>query len=165
MKDLVSHLDTKGIDAHRAGKTVVLAGGFYNMPAIHQTLERLGATVIAEDVCTGSRYFQGTISLKGDVVKAIAARYLERINCPAKHAGLENRGRTIISKVKEYQAHGVIFVYLKFCDPHAFDYPYIKKMLDDEGIPSVLIETEDPISSEGQFSTRCEAFIEMLGDN
>ena len=32
-------------------------------------------------------------------------------------------------------ADGVIFILLKFCDPHAFDYPYIKALLDSAGIP------------------------------
>ncbi len=64
--------------------------------------------------------------------------------------------------MKENHADGVIFLFLKFCDPHAFDYPYIKEMLDKEGIPSMLFEVEDQLPSEGQFKTRCEAFIEML---
>jgi len=29
-----------------------------------------------------------------------------------------------------------VFLLLKFCDPHAFDYPYIKEMLDKENIPA-----------------------------
>ena len=101
--------------------------------------------------------------LAGDVLEAIAERYLKRINCPAKHAGLYSRAEYIVCQVKENQADGVIFVYQKFCDPHAFDYPYIKKMLDEKGIPSLLIEIENQIPSEGQFKTRVEAFIEMLG--
>ena len=56
----------------------------------------------------------------------------------------------------------MIFFYLKFCDPHAFDYPYLKQMLEIQGIPSLLVELEDQIFSGGQLQTRCEAFIEMI---
>jgi benzoyl-CoA reductase/2-hydroxyglutaryl-CoA dehydratase subunit BcrC/BadD/HgdB len=35
-------------------------------------------------------------------------------------------------------------------------------MLDHAGIPSLLIELEDQSISQGQFQTRCEAFVEML---
>jgi len=56
----------------------------------------------------------------------------------------------------------VIFIMLKFCDPHAFDYPYLRDMLTAEGIPSTLFEIEDQQSAAGQFRTRCEAFIEMI---
>ncbi len=51
---------------------------------------------------------------------------------------------------------------LKFCDPHAFDYPYLKEFLDREGIPSMLLEIEQELPAEGQLGTRFEAFIEML---
>jgi len=67
-----------------------------------------------------------------------------------------------VEKVRENNADGVIFVFLKFCDPHSFDYPYMKEMLEKEGIPSMLFEIEDKSSSEGQLKTRCEAFMEML---
>ena len=55
-------------------------------------------------------------------------------------------------------ARGVVFVFLKFCDPHGFDYPYIKSMLDEAGIPSMLFEIEDRLPAEGQLRTRIEAF-------
>ena len=62
----------------------------------------------------------------------------------------------------EHRASGVIFLLLKFCDPHSFDYPYMKEMLDAVGVPSMLMEIEQDLPSEGQLSTRFEAFIEML---
>jgi len=68
----------------------------------------------------------------------------------------------IIKLVKEQNARGVIFLLLKFCDPHAFDYPYIKKSLDEAGIPVMLMEIDDPLPAEGQLKTRFEAFLEML---
>jgi benzoyl-CoA reductase/2-hydroxyglutaryl-CoA dehydratase subunit BcrC/BadD/HgdB len=60
------------------------------------------------------------------------------------------------------QAQGVIFVLLKFCDPHAFDFPYIKELLDRAGIPSLLLEIEDQQTTLEQLKTRIEAFIELL---
>lgn len=145
-----------------AGKRVVLAGGVCNLPDIHSIIEDSGGTVVRDDFCTGSRYFEGEIDVNGDVVESIAKRYRERINCPAKHSGLLTRGEHIIKIVRESGAKGVIFLFLKFCDPHSFDYPYLKDMLDREGIPSMLFEIEEQLPSEGQFKTRCEAFIEML---
>jgi benzoyl-CoA reductase subunit C len=97
-----------------------------------------------------------------DPLEALAQRYLNRVVCPAKHSGLYDRGNYLIEKVRENRAQGVIFLFLKFCDPHAFDYPYMKAMLDKEGIPSLMVEIEDQIASEGQLRTRCEAFMEML---
>jgi benzoyl-CoA reductase/2-hydroxyglutaryl-CoA dehydratase subunit BcrC/BadD/HgdB len=64
--------------------------------------------------------------------------------------------------VKNTGAQGVIFVLLKFCDPHAFDFPYMKELLDRAGIPGMLLEIEDQQTSEEQLRTRLEAFIELL---
>jgi benzoyl-CoA reductase/2-hydroxyglutaryl-CoA dehydratase subunit BcrC/BadD/HgdB len=64
--------------------------------------------------------------------------------------------------VRQHKAGGVVFLLLKFCDPHAFDYPYLKQFLDDAGIPSLLLEIEDQPPPEGQLLTRLETFVDML---
>jgi bcr-type benzoyl-CoA reductase subunit C len=143
-------------------KRVVLAGGICNLPDIYSLIEDSGGSVVWDDFCTGSRYFEGETDLSGDVIESIAGRYSNRVICPAKHSGLYPRGEHLVKIVKENSAKGVIFLFLKFCDPHSFDYPYIKEMLDSEGIPSMLFEIEEQLPSEGQFKTRCEAFLEML---
>ena len=162
LKELQAGLDQKKSLPESGKKRIVLAGGLCNMPDIFGAIEDAGGMVIDDDICTGSRYADGSVDLDGDIFEALADRYMNRAVCPAKHAGLYTRGEHLIEKVRKGRADGVVFTYLKFCDPHAFDYPYIKSMLDDEGIPSLLIELEDSAPSEGQFLTRCEAFIEML---
>ncbi|MCX5829367.1 MAG: 2-hydroxyacyl-CoA dehydratase family protein [Deltaproteobacteria bacterium] len=143
-------------------KRLLMAGGICNQPQIHDMIEAAGGAVIWDDFCTGSRYFETLVSLDKDPVTAIAERFLQRAVCPAKHAGLRNRAEDLLRMAHERKAKGVIFLYLKFCDPHAFDYPYLKAALDQEGIPSLLLEVEDPLPAEGQLQTRFEAFLEML---
>ncbi len=153
----------KEMDAPVSGKKrLILAGGLCNMPDIFEVIEDSGGVIIDDDICTGSRHVDGEVDLDHDIFEALADRYVKRAVCPAKHAGLYTRGDHLMELVKSSQADGVIFLYLKFCDPHAFDYPYIKKMLDDEGIPNLLLELDDSSPTEGQFRTRCEAFVEML---
>ena len=132
------------------------------MPDLFDLIENAGGVIVDDDMCTGSRFAEGDVRLDGDIIDALAERYLARAICPAKHDGLYSRGDRLVARVKQSRADGVIFLYLKFCDPHAFDYPYLKEMLDREGIPSMLYEMEEAFTSEGQFQTRCEAFIEML---
>jgi benzoyl-CoA reductase subunit C len=159
---IVGCLKEQATDTSFQGKRIVLSGGVCNVPDIYPAIEAAGAVVVGEDVCTGDRFFQGNIQMQGDMVESIARRYIDRIVCPAKHHGLFSRGNQLIQKVRETRADGVLFLFLKFCDPHGFDYPYLKQMLDQEGISSMLFEIEDRNLSEGQFKTRCEAFIEML---
>lgn len=144
------------------GKRLFLSGGVCNLPDVTPIIESAGGAVIGDDLCTGSRSLTGPIDTDGDPVAAIARRYAQRAICPAKHAGITARGDELVRLVKTIDAQGVVFLFLKFCDPHAFDYPYLKQRLDAEGIPSLLVELEEQIPSHGQFATRCEAFIEML---
>lgn len=162
LAELVKGLEQRKGFSDSGKKRIVLAGGLCNMPDIFEAIEGAGGVVIDDDICTGSRYVDGRVDLEGDIFKALADRYMRRTVCPAKHVGLYTRGEHLIEQAKRARADGVVFVYLKFCDPHAFDYPYIKEMLDKEGIPNLLLELEDSSSAEGQFRTRCEAFVEML---
>jgi benzoyl-CoA reductase/2-hydroxyglutaryl-CoA dehydratase subunit BcrC/BadD/HgdB len=61
------------------------------------------------------------------------------------------------------RAQGVVFILLKFCDPHAFDYPYLKGKLDERKISSLLLEIEPGGVPHGAVETRLEAFMETLG--
>jgi len=143
-------------------KRIVLSGGVCNHPDIYTIIEEAGGAVVGDDLCTGSRYFSGQIDEKADPVTAIAGRYRDRIVCPAKHRGLTDRADHLVRLVREKRAQGVIFFLLKFCDPHAFDYPYLKEALDREGIPGMLMEVEDRLPADGQLRTRFEAFVEMI---
>ena len=143
-------------------KRIVLAGGVCNHPDIYSHLEKAGARVVWDELCTGTRYFEGMADESGDPVAALAQRYADRIVCPAKHCGADKRGRNLVDIVKNHQAQGVIFLILKFCDPHSFDYPYMKEYLDKKNIPSMLLELEEQLPAEGQLATRFESFIEML---
>ncbi len=158
----VEQLGMPAAPAALPGKRILISGGVCNLPDIHGLIESCGGSVVWDDLCTGSRQLTGLIATDGDPIAAIADRYLERAVCPAKHAGITARGEALIRMARESKCQGVIFLVLKFCDPHAFDYPYLKEMLAAEGIPSLLLELEEQIASEGQTKTRCEAFIEML---
>ena len=151
-----------GEAAGPARKRIVLSGGVCNHPDIYTIIEEAGGAVVGDDLCTGSRYFSGLIDEKADPVQAIAGRILTRGVCPAKHRGLTDRADHLVRLAREKRAQGVIFFLLKFCDPHAFDYPYLKEALDRAGVPSLLLEVEDRLPADGQLRTRFEAFVEMI---
>jgi benzoyl-CoA reductase subunit C len=153
---------SKSIGVASRRTRVVLSGGICDFPDVYPMIEDAGGTVVWDDLCTGTRTFDGDFAEKAGPIEAIAGRYLDRVVCPAKHNGLTNRADHLVKIVKERNAQGVIILLLKFCDPHAFDYPYLKGALEKEGIPSLLLEVEDQLPPEGQLRTRFEAFIEML---
>lgn len=159
---LVAGLEQSVAAKSTSGKRIFLSGGVCNLPDVFGFIESAGGSVVGDDLCTGSRGLTGLIDTGQAPVAAIAQRYAERAICPAKHAGITIRGDNLVRLAKANRAQGVIFLFLKFCDPHAFDYPYLKSMLDAESIPSLLVELEEQTTTQGQFQTRCEAFMEML---
>lgn len=153
----------KRIPAEDTGKKrIILSGSICDQPDIYTVFEKAGGVVVWDDLCTGSRYFEGIIETDGDPIAAIASRYVERPICPAKHLSNTVRGDRLLKLVEDHQARGVVFLLMKFCDPHDFDYPYQKGFLDKKKIPSMLLEIEDQLPSEGQLLTRFETFIHML---
>lgn len=149
-------------DIHRPGKRILLAGGVCNLPDVYAMIEEAGGFVVWDDFCSGARYFDGLADESGDPLEAIAKRYLKRVVCPAKHRGLFDRAEHLIRLAGEKGIQGVVMVLMKFCDPHAFDYPYLKNVLEKGGLPVMLLEVEDPIPPRGQLLTRLEAFLEMI---
>lgn len=146
----------------RQGKRVFLIGGLCKIPEIYTAIENAGGDIVGDDLCSGARYFLIPCRTDLSPMDAIAERLLTRPPCPAKHQGQWSRGNHILKQIESASADAVIMVMYKFCDPHAFDYPYLKRLCDDRGLPVLLLEVEDPLASEGQIQTRCEALLEMI---
>ncbi|MHB9097897.1 MAG: 2-hydroxyacyl-CoA dehydratase subunit D [Syntrophales bacterium] len=171
IEETAAVLETKNAEQSGGGPTAVsgppkkrliVSGGVCNHPDIYTIIEEAGGAVVGDDLCTGARWFSGLIDEKAEPIAAIAERYRERVVCPAKHRGLTDRADHLVRLAREKRAQGVIFFLLKFCDPHAFDYPYLKETLDREGIASTVIEVEDRLPADGQLRTRFETFVEMI---
>jgi benzoyl-CoA reductase/2-hydroxyglutaryl-CoA dehydratase subunit BcrC/BadD/HgdB len=69
---------------------------------------------------------------------------------------------TLLKEVQKSGAKGVIFLLYKYCETYFFDYPDLKQALESKGIPTLLLEVEDPSYSIGQVKIRVQAFLEML---
>ncbi len=154
--------NTKAQSGGSKRKRILISGGICNHPDIYDVLAEAGGDVVWDDLCTGYRYAGGRIDESADPIEAIADRYLTRMACPAKHLSNTARGEHLLEAVREQKIEGVVFLLLKFCDPHAFDYPYLKQFLDDKGIPNILVEVEEQPAPEGQLRTRFETFVDML---
>ncbi len=145
------------------GARLMILGSENDDTEFVRLIESLGATVVIDDHCTGSRYFWNYVMPREDRLSAIASRYLSRPACPAKDITLERRRFQHIPKLaKDFKAQGVIMIQQKFCDPHEFDIPPLMDILQEKlGIPSLLIEM-DTVWPLGVYRTRLETFLEML---
>jgi bcr-type benzoyl-CoA reductase subunit C len=143
-------------------KRVVLAGSVCEIPDLFDAIEAAGGAVVGDDLCTGQRWFDSPVPENRPPLAALADRYRTRATCPAKHAGLTARADLLLSLVDRTRADGVIFPMLKFCDPHAFDHPYLKECLGARGVRSMALDIDDSRQNQSQIATRIETFIQML---
>lgn len=157
-----------GVAVNKKGnKRILIAGTPMAVPnwKIHHIIETCDAIVVAEETCTGTRYFENLVDESGktmnEMVKALADRYL-KINCACF---TPNKGREddIIRLAKEYKADGVIYNSLQFCHTYNIEYANVEKALKAAGIPVLFIESDYSNEDTGQIKTRVEAFLEMIG--
>ena len=161
LKEMLSEAKMAG-DKQATGTRLFLTGSIFDQWELLDSLESMGAVVVDDDLCNGSRYIEGGPSSEQDPMTAVADRLFNRTLCPCKHADSRPRLGYFLDRVKSSGAQGVIFFLLKFCEPHAFDYPYLKNALDESNIPSLLLEIEQGSVSLGGMVTRLEAFLEIL---
>ncbi len=167
---LADHLETltKALEASDASlslpspKRLILSGSVCDMPDLYTMIESAGGAVVGDDLCSGQRWFEGLIPEDLPPMQGLVTRYTDRVICPAKHSGPTARGTALIDLVREKEADGVVFTLLKFCDPHAFDYPYLAEELSSKGIRHLHLEMDDSQDSTGQMATRLETFIHMI---
>jgi len=140
-----------------------LAGSVCDQSPFLDLFENSGPSIVGDDLCTGWRYFAEDVIQEGDPLEALADRFIRRVPCPCKYNPSVDRGEDFVRRVVASRAQGVVFVLLKFCDPHAFDYPYLKGKLEERKVPSLLLEIEPGGVPLGAVQTRLEAFVETLG--
>lgn len=123
--------------------------------------EDLGAHVVIEDHCTGSRSFWSEIVPGEDRLAAIADGLINKPPCPQKDLVERKRFSYLLDFAREYNVQGAIVIQQKFCDPHEFDIPPVRSLLENNDIPVLFLEFDLTVPA-GQFRTRIEAFLEMI---
>lgn len=124
-------------------------------------VESLGAVVVTDDHCTGTRYFWNEVEAGREPDAALAARYVDRPACPSKDWPKRTRIPHVLSLARDWGVKGAILIQQKFCDPHELDIPALKKALEEQGILTLFLEFDVTVPL-GQFRIRVEAFLEML---
>jgi len=137
--------------------------------AFIKLIEESGAYVVMDDLCTGSRFFWDDVPETNDPLDGIVSRYLH-IHCPrsnmpkaeTRKKDLENRYGYIHRFIKEWNANGVIFYIVRYCDTCELEGPDLREYLNERKLPVLMIEDDYSTSTIGQLRTRVQAFLEMI---
>ena len=149
-------------DGNRDRVPVYVVGNMTHSDTWFSLIEESGAFIVWDDLCSGARTFRLMVREDFDPIEALTDRYFNAYFCPTKYKGAQARLETLTKDVQDSGARGVIFLLYKYCEAHFFDYPDLKAALEAKGIPTLLLEVEDPSYSMGQLKTRIQAFVEML---
>ena len=141
---------------------IFLAGNMVHSASYFSLIEEAGAKVVSDDLCSGARFLRLMTREDIDPIEALMERYLSSFICPTKYRGPNAHIETFLKEIAESGAKGVIFLLYKYCETHYFDYPDLKIALEWKGIPTLLLEVDDPVTSLGQMKIRIQAFVEML---
>ncbi len=132
--DLVERDDTrKPLDQAR----VLLTGSFCEQPPLGliKTLERAGCYIVDDDFVQVHRYIASDIPTDGDPLEHLVTAFLEdAVASPTRYIGEDVKGASLIARVAESGAEGVLFCAPSFCDPALLDQPMAVRAIERHGI-------------------------------
>ena len=146
---------------------VVVAGSEVDDLDFSRLLEDAGAMIVADRYCYGSFPGREEIILNEheDVLRQICRHYMKTSECARYMAAdkILQRRETIDRLAREYNADGIVFEQMKYCDFWAFERPLASHILSEEyGWPVLSIDRSYNVRGSGQLRTRFQAFVEAL---
>ena len=147
------------------GVKIVTSGIICDNPQLLATLDENHIAIAADDVAHESRSFRTDVPVMDDPMRALAQQFANMdydvlLYDPA--SSQNRRAEFVASLVKNSGAQGLVLFMQQFCDPEEMEYPYLKKALDDAGIPHIKLGIDQQMRDFGQAATALEAFADML---
>lgn len=168
LEETLEELKTREPDAKNPYKArVVMVGSEIDDPDLIRLTEEAGALVIADRYCFGSLPGRVEIVLNDeeDVLTQICAFYLKTGQCPRfmNTDKIVERKEYVHQLAQDYQADGVIYQQLKFCDYWGYERALASHVMrDDYGYPVLSIDRPYVVGNSGQLRTRVQAFVESI---
>lgn len=143
------------------GLSVVTTGILADSPDLLRILEENRIRIVDDQVAQESLSFREDVPVTSDPIRGLAERMAAIEGCCVLFDLGKKRGAMLIDQVKQSGADGVFYILTKFCDPDEYDYVPIRRMLDEAGIPCLLLEVDQQMKNYEQARTAIEAFAEM----
>ena len=131
---------------------------------LHSIVEQTGASIVVEESCIGTRYYNDLVEPKGDSVNELLEALVEKyskISC-ACFTPNDARLKSVDQLAKEFGIEGVVYYTLLFCHGYNVEAVKVGKLLKAMNLPMLKIETDYTAEDSGQIKTRIEAFIEII---
>ncbi|MBI5487143.1 MAG: 2-hydroxyacyl-CoA dehydratase [Deltaproteobacteria bacterium] len=145
----------------RFGPRILVTGSALDDPALLELIEEVGGLVVADDLCTTSRWFAHPVGTDGEPLDALWRMLNKRTLCACTFP-TEARFDRILAMVDEFHADAVVQFNLKYCHPFLHESQPLRKRLEARNVPLTILEVGHDRSGFGQLRTRIQAFLEMV---
>jgi benzoyl-CoA reductase subunit C len=147
--------------AENLAPRLLVTGSIMDNPVLIRMVEEEGGQVVADDLCTTTKYFWDQVPNHEDPIEALYRFENDRPLCTCTHP-MEARLDHLRHLIEEFAVDGIIYFNLKYCHPLAYEAPIVKEVFEAKGIPCTILEVGHDMSGHGQLRTRIQAFVEML---
>ncbi len=133
------------------GCRIVISGSFCEQPPLGliRTLENAGCFVVDDDFMLGTRWHTRSVGVAPDPWKALANAYLEdSVPNATRFDPTDSKGESLVAKVRERRADGVLLMAPSFCHPALLEQPMLLSALERAGIPHTEVKYAE---NTGQF--------------
>lgn len=143
---------------------VVFLGGFCEQPPLEmiETIED-ACFLVDDDLMLGQRWLTSDVPEEGDPIWALAASYVERsASSPVQYDARKPKEQMLMRMLEDARAEAAIIAAAKFCEPGLDDQLALSRHLDAQGVPCLVLEFEEKMTSFEQMAMQVETFAESL---
>ncbi len=168
LEETLEELKTRELEPKNPFRArVVVVGSEIDDVDFVKLVEETGAYVCADRFCYGSLPGRVPIELNDaeDALTQVCRHYMTHSQCPRYMDMPKMLGRRecVNALAKEYNADGIIYEQIKFCDPWAYERMVGSHVLEhDFGYPVLSVDRPYTIAGSGQMRTRVQAFVESI---
>ncbi len=143
---------------------VVFEGGFCEQPPL-DLIRVIGRScyVVDDDFLIGLRWHLEDVPANGDPLLSLANAYLENSSySPVQHDLRKPKEKMLLERIRKARADTAIITAAKMCEPGLEEQVAYTRMLEVEGIPYLVSEFEENMTSFDQFEIQLETFVENI---
>ncbi|HKB53767.1 MAG TPA: 2-hydroxyacyl-CoA dehydratase, partial [Ramlibacter sp.] len=143
---------------------VVFVGGFCEQPPL-EMLEAMddNCYVVDDDLLIGLRWITDDVPGTGDPIWALAESFIQRSAAsPVQHDERKTKEGYLMDMLGSSKAEAAIVTAAKFCEPGLDEQVAWSKHLDQVGVPYLVLEFEEKMTSFEQMAMQLETFAESL---